>query len=307
MSETIVFFGSGPVAAASLKLLAQSFVIEAVVTKPRPAHHRGDVPVLAVCQELTLPVIEVEDKHSLSSKIAEAHFSSKVAVLIDFGIIVGQDVIDAFPLGIVNSHFSLLPEWRGADPITFAILSGQAVTGVSLMLLVQKMDEGPLLAQGIYNIEANETTPSLTEALIQLSYSMLHEILPGYVSGNIVAVPQEAASATLPNPPSVSYSHKLQKDDSILDWHKPADRLEREIRAYSGWPKSRTELAGIPVVITAAHVEDISSQPGELHASNKALVIGTTHAGLAIDTLIPSGKKEMPIAAFLAGYGHKLR
>lgn len=307
MSETIVFFGSGPVAAASLRLLSQSFNIEAVVTKPRPAHHRGEVPVLTVCDELKLSVIEVEDKNSLTTKIAQASFESKVAVLIDFGIIVAQEVIDAFPLGIVNSHFSLLPEWRGADPITFAILSGQNETGVSLMLLVQKMDEGPILAQCVYNIEVNETTPSLTDELILLSYSMLHEILPEYLSGNVEPVPQEIAASLLPDPPSVSYSRKLQKEDGNLNWEKPAVELEREIRAYSGWPKSRTTLAGMQVVVTQAHVETFSGQPGQLNVSNKTLTVGTAHNGLAIDALIPAGKKEMPVAAFLAGYGQKLQ
>src|SRR5581483_1255847 len=113
MSETIVFFGSGPVAAKSLELLAQSFDIEAVVTKPRPPHHRGDVPVLDTVDRLNLPLVEVSNKKELTDRIAHAHFTSHVAVLIDFGIIIPQEVIDAFPFGIVNSHFSLLPEWRG--------------------------------------------------------------------------------------------------------------------------------------------------------------------------------------------------
>jgi|SRR6185437_7128155 len=307
MSETIVFFGSGPVAAQSLELLAQSFMIEAVITKPRAAHHRGPVPVLEVAERLSLPTIEVNGKEDLSTKVATTKLKSSVAVLIDFGIIVGQDVIDTFPLGIVNSHFSLLPQWRGADPITFAILSGQKVTGVSLMLLVQKMDEGPLLAQADYDIEPDETTPSLTDNLIQLSYSMLCEVLPVYVAGSIQPVPQEVVATESPSPLQVSYSRKLTKNDGMLDWHKPAVVLEREVRAFHGWPKSRTELAGQQVVITKAHVEAANSQPGTLTVSARSLAVGTQHDALAIDALIPAGKKEMPIAAYLAGYGQKLR
>jgi methionyl-tRNA formyltransferase len=299
MSETIVFFGSGPVAAQSLELLAQTFTIEAVITKPRPAHHRGDVPVLGVAKTYGLPVIEVSSKSELSEKIADASLASRVAVLIDFGIIVPQDVIEAFPLGIVNSHFSLLPEWRGADPITFSILSGQKQTGVSLMLLVKKMDEGPLLAQRTYEIRDGETTPSLTDELIRVSYSLLHETLPGYVAGDVQAQPQ--------TPEAPSYSRKLSKEDGMLDWGKTAEVLEREIRAFTGWPKSRTELAGKEVVITKAHVVDTLSKPGELITTNKSLTIGTSHNALAVDSLIPAGKKEMPAAAFLAGYGSKLR
>lgn len=302
MSETIVFFGSGPVASKSLELLAQSFAIEAIITKPRPPHHRGDVPVLDVAKRLSLPLIEVSNRNELAVKIAGAKLQSRVAVLIDFGIIVPQDVIDAFPLGIVNSHFSLLPEWRGADPITYAILSGQKQTGVSLMLLVERMDEGPLLAQGDYDIEAGETTPSLTDNLIQLSYSMLCEVLPVYVTGGVQPIPQESAANL-----QVSYSRKLSKNDGVLNWEKPADQLEREVRAYQGWPKSRSQFGDIDVVITKAHVESIRLAPGELRVANKTLMVGTQHNALAIDALVPAGKKEMPAAAFLAGYGQKIR
>src|SRR5687768_10593623 len=128
-SEPIVFFGSGPVAAESLRLLAQDFTIEAVITKPRAAHHKGDVPVLTLAESLGLPTETAYDKKSLDKLFETKAFKSRLGVLVDFGIIVSQAVIDYFPFGIVNSHFSLLPEWRGADPITFSILSGQKETG----------------------------------------------------------------------------------------------------------------------------------------------------------------------------------
>src|SRR6185295_10299303 len=119
-SEPILFFGSGPVAAASLDLLRTDFEIEAVITKPRPPHHRGDVPVLALAEQADLPVLTAQNKAELDRLIERHSFQSKIGILIDFGIIVSQKVIDAFPLGIVNSHFSLLPKLRGADPITFS-------------------------------------------------------------------------------------------------------------------------------------------------------------------------------------------
>src|SRR5579875_3987803 len=132
-SESIVYFGAGPVAAKALRLLAQSFPIEAVITKPKPEHHKELPPVLAACHELGLHNVHtVANKAELSELFANHHFGSRAGVVIDFGIIIAQDVINAFELGIINSHFSLLPRWRGADPITFAILSGDEETGVSL-------------------------------------------------------------------------------------------------------------------------------------------------------------------------------
>lgn len=307
MSETIVFFGSGPVAAASLALLAQSFNIEAVVTKPRPLNHHGNVPVLDMSHHLNIPIIEVIDRKGLVVKLMHTKLSSRVAVLIDFGIIVPKEVVEAFPLGIVNSHFSLLPEWRGADPITFAILSGQKRTGVSLMLLVEKMDEGPLIAQGNYDIEENETTPTLTDHLTQLSYALLREVLPSYVTGAVLPVPQDISAAASAGSLHVSYSRKLTKEDGVLNWDKTAEVLEREIRAYQGWPKSRSVLRGIEVVITKAHVMASTLAPGEILATNKTLAVGTKHNALAIDALTPVGKKEMSVVAFLAGYGAAFR
>lgn len=307
----IVFFGSGPVAAASLALLLETFDVEAVVTKPRPPHHRGSVPVLELAHQKGLTVMETSGKKELSSAVAAASFKSRLAILIDFGIIVAQDVIDAFPLGIVNSHFSLLPEWRGADPITFSILSGQKRTGVSLMLLVEKMDEGPLLAQAPYDIGPKETTPSLTEALIDLSYRQLAAVLPLYFSGETQAMPQEVV--TMADSSLATYSRKLTKDDGVLDFTKPAAVLEREVRAFAEWPKSRTVIAGKDVVVTGAHVAEegsiglgASAGVGKAYVDSKQLCIATSDGVLVIDTLKPAGKPDMPASAFLAGYGQHL-
>lgn len=296
-SETIVFFGSGPVAAESLRLLARSFTIEGVVTKPRAAHHKGSVPVLEVADELNLPILTATNRKELNAVFAQKPFQSRVAVLIDFGIIVSQTVIDYFPLGIINSHFSLLPEWRGADPITFSILSGQQQTGVSLMQLVPAMDEGPLLGFGTYDLPSGITTPELTEQLIQLSYELLKVILPKYIAGEVTPQPQD--SSVQP-----TYSRKLVKEDGVIDWHKSAAQLEREIRAFAEWPKSKAKLAAMEVIITGAHtVEGVTGEPGTVRVEDKQLLVCCgERSALAIDTLKPAGKQEMTDEAFLAGY-----
>lgn len=295
MSETVVFFGSGPVAAESLRLLQESFSIEAVVTKPRPEHHKGAVPVIEIAQGGQIPIATVMDRKSIAALFATRPFKSRVAILVDFGIIVPQSVIDYFPLGIVNSHFSLLPEWRGADPITFAILSGQKQTGVSLMLLVAAMDEGPLLAQSIYNLPTSATTPTLTSDLIDLSYCMLQEIMPRYVAGSIVPYPQD--ESTKP-----TYSRKLAKGDAMLDWRKPAKQLEREIRAFIEWPRSKTTVGNTTLVVTGAHVATEPGTPGTRTIIDKKPAFYTSKGALVIDTLKPAGKPEMSGESFLAGY-----
>jgi len=295
-SEPILFFGSGPVAAKSLSLLAADFEIEAVITKPRPAHHKGDVPVLRVAEKFGLPVKTATDKKSLSQLFAYERPQSRVGVLIDFGIIVPQEVIDVFPLGIINSHFSILPEWRGADPITFAILSGQQTSGVSLMQLVEALDEGPLLGFGELELAADITTPELTSSLIDLSHQLLKEILPAYLAGNVIPAPQSVTGR------DVSYSRKLSKNDAVLDWTKPALQLDREIRAYIEWPRSCTTFANIQVGITKARVTALSGIPGRRDVIDKEPVVFCGVGGLVIERLKPAGKKEMTGKEFLAGY-----
>ena len=300
MSKPVVFFGSGPVAAESLRLLAERFTIEAVVTKPRAEHHKGDVPVLDVAEKLRLPVFTATNRKTLDDLIDTKPFKSELGILVDFGIIVSQKVIDYFPLGIINSHFSVLPEWRGADPITFAILSGQKQTGVSTMLLTAGLDEGPLLGYGEQDLASDSTTPELTRKLINLSVALLEHDVPQYVQrkadGLRTGTPQEITGRTM------SYSRKLTKEDGILDWSKPAEQLEREIRAFIEWPKSRARLKDLDIVITKAHVIDVQGPVGTWTVKDKLPAVYCGEKALAIDTLKPAGKKEMTGEGFLAGY-----
>ena len=293
----IVFFGSGPVAAASLRRLVRHFSVEAVITKPRPEGHHGLVPVLDLASELGLPVVTAANKVELSAAVAAQTFQSRVAVLIDFGIIVAADVINKFPLGIINSHFSLLPEWRGADPISFAILSGQAATGVSLMLLVPAMDEGPLLAQATVPVE-NRDIEQLTAALIEASDELLATKLPLYVSGELTPQPQTGQP---------SYSRKLTKQDGELDFTKPAVQLEREIRAFLTWPKSHCKISDIDSLLIRSNVIEGQGTPGEIYLQAKTLGFYTSKDILVIEALKPAGKGVMTAEAFLAGYGSHLK
>lgn len=293
-SEKIIFFGSGPVAAKSLKLLANEFDIEAVVTKPAMTRAKDPVPVIDLAEKLNLQTYLPSNKKELDILISNKNLKSKLAILIDYGIIVSQAVIDYFPLGIVNSHFSLLPKWRGADPITFAILNGDKETGVSLMLITAGMDEGPLLIQKSIKIETDYTTPKLTEKLINLSDELLKSTIPKYINKEINPYPQS-------NKEAPTYSRKLNKLDGQIDWKKPAEQIEREIRAFEGWPKSYTTIDNREIIITKAHVVDYMGEPGKINIDNYNLYYYCSDKALSIDYLKPSGKNEMDIKSFLLG------
>jgi methionyl-tRNA formyltransferase len=303
-SKPIIFLGSGPVAAESLRLLAQNFDIEAVITKPRLAHHKGNVPVIEIAEELGLKVETATNKQDLDQLLSSnvRPFRSELAVLVDFGIIVSQKVIDYFPLGIINSHFSILPEWRGADPITFAVLSGQKITGVSLMLLVAAMDEGPLLAYGEYELPSNITTPELTADLIKLSDALLLDTVARYRLDQTLAAPQSVTGR------AASYSRKLTKNDGLIDWQKPAVQLEREVRAFIEWPKSRVKFDDLEVIITKAHVKKATAgSSGQVTILDNELSVRCGTDILVIEKLKPAGKTEMTAQAFLAGYGQRFK
>ena len=306
-SKTIVFFGSGPVAAQSLDYLSDHFEIEAVVTKAIPDHHKGTAPVEELARAKNLPLLFANSKKELDTLIVEQKFSSQLGVIVDFGVIVSQETIDSFPLGILNSHFSLLPEWRGADPITFSVLSGQPKTGVSLMLIEPALDTGKILVQKSLPIASSTTTPSLTQELIELSNSLLGEYIPKYFDGSVKPRSQ-------PHPDRATYSRKLTKEDGRIDWAKPAEQIEREIRAFQGWPASYTELGGKEVTITKAHAvpsDTPGTKPGEVEVvfEGKKVIALIVHCGsgqLCIDELKPAGKKEMSGSAFVAGHKDKL-
>lgn len=296
----IVFFGSGPVAAESLRLLKADFKIEAVITKPQPAHHRGDFPVETLAKKLKLPVFPAAARDELSKLFKTKSFASRLGVVIDYGVIIGADVINSFPLGIVNSHFSLLPSLRGADPITAAILSGQPRTGVSLMLIDETLDTGKLIAQKSLPLSETATAASLTQDLIKLSHWLLTAYLPKYLAGKIKPRAQ-------PHPGRATYSRKLTKADGLIDWHTPAEQIERQIRAYQLWPKSRTTLFGKEVIIIKAKIIKQQGTAGRVLAKNQRLLVYCGQGALEIQELKPAGKKAMSAQAFLAGYGRKLK
>lgn len=308
----IVFFGTGPVSLACLEGIASAFTLEAIITKPDRVAPNGRThahPVREWAESRHIPVHQVGSKLELTNLFNGHTFTSSTGLVVDFGIIIPAAVIAAFPRGIINSHFSLLPLLRGADPIVFAILEGHTKTGVSLMKIVPALDEGDLIAQEEYPLAPDITAPLLTAALSDISNSLLQEYLGRYITDDIKSWPQD--SQTTP-----TYTRRLTKTDGTLDWTKPAVRLEREVRAFLGWPGSRTRLFGREVTVTAARVVDQTEaataaddvthldfrKPGTVFRGwPDRLFVVTGDGVLEILQLTPSGKRPMDTAAFLRG------
>ena len=287
ISKKIVFFGSGPVAFSSLDFLSKYLSIEAVITKTVPAHHKKEAPVETLAKKLNLPIIFANTKKELDEIIDNHNFESRLGIIVDYGVIVSDKIINKFELGILNSHFSLLPQWRGADPITFSVLSGQSKTGVSLMLIEPTLDTGKLIAQESLTIKNDDTTPILTKKLVDLSNQMLINYIPKYLAGEIKPKQQI-------HPEKATYSRKLTKNDGLIDWQKPAAQIEREVRAYQGWPKSRTMIGNVNIIVIKAHVTTE-------YKTRLDIICGDGNY-LSIDKLIAPSGKTMSAKDFINGY-----
>jgi methionyl-tRNA formyltransferase len=227
--------------------------------------------------------------------------TSPIAVLAAYGHIIPQKILDQFPSGIINIHPSLLPLYRGPTPIESAILDGVTKTGVSVMKLTAGMDEGPLYKQRSLPLDGTESKHELSKKLQQMGADMLVELLPGIANRTIRPRSQ-------PHPDRATYSRKLTKQDGTLDFYKTPEVLEREVRAFAEWPKSRTSIIGIDAVITKAAPEKATSgEPGTVfRTASKQLGIYCKTGALMITELKPAGKQAMTAEAFLAGHASKI-
>lgn len=305
ISQKIIFFGTEDFSAASLQaLIEQGYSLSAVVTKPDTRKGRGKqlTPPLVktIAATHNIPVWQPTNILDIESDIRA--LQPVAGVLVSFGKIIPQSIIDLFTPGIINVHPSKLPMYRGPSPIEAAILHGDNETGVTLMKLAAKMDAGPTYCTKPFALTGTETQSALYSTLARKGAELLIETLPAILDASLHPIPQDETQAT--------YCRLLTKDQGVIDWTKPAQQIEREIRAYLSWPQSRTTFKATDLIITSAHVVPSpvnSGVPGEYSLSPGAL---TVRAGqdtcLAIDTVKPVGKKEMPIQAFLSGYRSSL-
>lgn len=302
MSSKILFFGNERLATAvttsapTLRALIDAgYEIGAVVVAQNPlgkSRSARELEVETIARDYNTTLLSPADLREAKDELLA--YGAELGVLIAYGKIIPSEILEIFPKGIINVHPSLLPLHRGSAPIESVMLEGAGQTGVSLMKLASKMDTGPVHAQQKVELTGQETKQELADRLSVIGAQMVIETLPKILDGTATPEPQDESLAT--------YDKHISKEDSVLDWSKPASRLEREIRAYAGWPRSRTTIGSVEVIITGAHISDDSGQPGAPLSDTKQLGFYTAEKALIIDSLIPAGKKEMSAQAFLAGY-----
>jgi methionyl-tRNA formyltransferase len=299
IDKKIVFMGSPVFAIPSFERLVETFNVVGVVTQPdRPAGRgKGIKPP---------PVKQIAEKHQIECiqplKLREPGVFDKlirwnpdVIIVVAFGQILRQDVLELPKYGCVNVHGSLLPRWRGAAPIQAAILNGDIETGITIMKMDAGVDTGPILQQKSIKINDSDTTESLGKALSEIGAELLIETLTEYFSGKISPIPQPEIGLT--NAPM------LKKEDGLLDFSKNAVELDRQVRAFYPWPGTYMMIGDERIkIISTRVINNQDFQSGERGAIDGFPVIGTLNGVLKLESVQPSGKKIMSGKIFMNGF-----
>ncbi len=221
-------------------------------------------------------------------------------VVVAYGQILPQALLDIPPLGCLNIHTSILPKYRGAAPIQWAIVDGEAITGVSIMKMDAGLDTGPVVAEARTAITDEDDSQKLHDRLATMGAALLLNTLPEYVAGRITPVAQPVDGAT--------YARKIAKEDGRIDWSRPARAIFNQVRGFNPWPGAFTyvELAGrqwLFKIWRAQPVESRGGRPGEVVAANgDELVIACGTGALALVEVQLEGTRRMPAREFLSGH-----
>lgn len=305
----VIYMGTPAAVVPALERLCGMPDIEVVAAVTPPDRERGrgrraePPPVKEAALRLGIPVLQPDSLRSQSAQNQLAELDPDVIVVAAYGKLLPARVLELPPHGCLNLHPSLLPWHRGPSPVATAILEGDETTGVSLMLLDEGMDTGPLIAQREHTLTGEETSGELTDRLFDVGAELLAESIGPWTRGELQAHPQDNALATV--------TRKLERADGVTDWRLPAETLARRCRAYSPWPGLYTEWKGktlkllevslLPDSVSPEHVE---GRPGQVLSVIPANLpaVATGDGLLGLSRLQLEGRKPVSAREFLAGY-----
>ncbi len=300
--------GTPAFAVPALKMLhefreeAFRFDIRLVVTQPDRPKGRGlkptPPPIKSLAEKMGLKVFQPEKIKSEEAIEVITSCNADVAVVVAFGQIIPQKLLEAFPMGVINVHPSLLPKYRGAAPIQRAILNGEKESGVTIMLLDEGLDSGPILTQEATTIEKCENAGSLHDRLSTLGARLLVETITLLRKSQIKPVPQDESLAT--------YAKPISKDELIINWNQPADSIIRTIRAFDPVPGAYTFWQGKRLKCFDACYSEWTTSGGKPGAvlgleNGKVLVKASDGNAVTIGELQLEGRKKLKAEEFLRG------
>lgn len=302
----LVMMGTGPFAVPTLReLLVTHHTIAALVTGPvrnKPGKLVPATPMRDLAHAHGVRVFDPEDINAPSARAELAAMDADLLVVCDYGQILSAETLATARLGGINLHASLLPKYRGAAPINWALYHGETETGVSVIHMTPEVDAGPVIAQGATPIRPDETAVELEARLAEFGAWFVRRAIDNLESGKLEAFPQ--------NPALACKAPRLKKSDGLIDWTRPALAIRNQYRAMQPWPKTYTywqppkgpplRLIVGPLVVEEGHG---TALPGTvLEAQKGRLVVAAGQEAVAIRGVHPSGKRAMSVEEFLRGY-----
>lgn len=292
----LIFAGTPEFAAQALAAIVDAgHEVALVLTQPDRPAGRGMAlqpsPVKKFALENGLPIFQPLSLKDAEAQASVAAVGAEVMVVAAYGLILPQVVLDMPRLGCINIHGSLLPRWRGAAPIQRALLAGDAETGVCIMQMEAGLDTGPVLLRGAFSIESDDTSATLHDRLAALGARLVVEAL------GKLPLPAEAQTVD-----GVTYAHKIEKAEALIDWHKSAIELDRHIRAFNPFPGAQVLFKGQTIKLWQASAVAGDGEFGQILAVDRnQLLVACGEGALAIRELQKAGGKRLPVQQFLAG------
>jgi methionyl-tRNA formyltransferase len=295
----VIFAGTPEFAVPTLQMILNSgHEVCAVYTQPDRPSGRGRKmkmsPVKALALSAQIPVFQPESLKSPEALAEIVGLDADLMVVVAYGLLLPQVILDAPRLGCINVHASLLPRWRGAAPIQRAIISGDVETGVTIMEMVLKLDAGAMLHKECCRVDPEESASELHDRLAVLGAVGLKKVLPLLERGDVIRVEQDESD--------VCYAKKLQKDEVLIDWNKSAVILARQVLGFNSWPVAQTLYHGQVLRIWRASAYDsvVEGVPGAVQVGKERVLEVMTGQGVLrlLEVQLPGGKR-MPSEAFL--------
>jgi methionyl-tRNA formyltransferase len=306
----LIMMGTGPFAVPTFQGLFETQHPVAVLVTAPVRTHRGKevVPISAmrdIAHEHRTAIFDPENVNAPEAQAQLASYDSDLLVVCDYGQILAPATLAAARLGGINLHASLLPKYRGAAPINWAIYHGETESGVTVIHMTPRVDAGPCIAQAAVPIGPDETAAELESRLAEAGAWLIRRTIDSLAAGHLQALPQDPALA--------SKAPRLNKTDGLIDWTRPAAAIRNQIRALEPWPKTYTfwhRPDGPPLRLIFGPVDVVEVPPGQqpgtvAEADGARLVIAAGQGGVAPRAVQPAGKRMMPVEEFLRG--HRVR
>lgn len=296
----LVFMGTPEFAVPVLAALIEHYEVAAVYTRADKPAGRGkqlvESPIKAFARAHGLTIEQPRTLRHAAEHTRLRQYQPDVIVVAAYGLLVPQPILELPPRRCVNVHPSLLPRWRGASPIPFAILAGDPKTGVTLMELDAGLDTGPIITVRELPIAPDDTTGSLTEKLASVGRELLLETLPGWLEGKLGTTPQDNSRSTM--------SRVLAREDGLIDWSKSAIAIERMVRAFNPWPSAFTHWHDqlFKIHTTRASNAQVEAPPGAVVQVGTEVGVCTGEGVLLLDQVQLAGKRAMGIDEFTRGH-----